>query len=315
MSQSLKVALGQISPVLLNRDATLAKVAAAIEEAAQQGAELIVFGEALVPGYPIWIERTNGAEFNSSIQKQFYRLYLEQSVDIQRGDLAEICVLAKTHGISVYLGLIEKAVDRGGFSVFSSLVYIDEQGQIQSIHRKIMPTYEERLYWAIGDGHGLQTHRKKKFILGGLNCWENWLPLPRAALYAAGESVHIAVWPGSRRNTEQITRFIAQEMVGYCISVSSPLQASDIPNDFPLRSQIVKDEHEWITDGGSCVSDPIGNWVLEPQCFQEAIFYVELDHNKVLEERLLRDPSGHYSRPDITKLSINRDRQNLLGEA
>lgn len=119
-----------------------------------------------------WVSLTNGAEWNSPVQKALHAHYLPNAVRIEEGDLNAVCALAKQYHIAVYLGAIERAQDRGGHSAYCSLVYIDPQGIIQSVHRKLQPTYEERLTWAPGDGHGLQVHPLKQFTVGGLNCWK-----------------------------------------------------------------------------------------------------------------------------------------------
>ena len=147
MKDSLKVALAQISPVLLHKERSLDKVSAAIEEAGQNAAELIVFGESLVPGYPMWLQFTDGAAFDNKRNKEIHARYLEHGVSIAHGDLDDICKLARDHKIAVYLGIAEKAMDRGGHSLYCSLVYINQRGEIKSVHRKLQPTYEERLCW------------------------------------------------------------------------------------------------------------------------------------------------------------------------
>ena len=198
VDQYLKVALAQISPVWLDKEQTLQKVANTITDAAKEQCELIVFGEALVPGYPFWLALTGGAEWNTNVNKEIHAHYMGNAITIENNDLDPICKLARSNKIAVYLGVIERPLDRGGHSIYASLVYINPQGEIKSVHRKLQPTYDERLTWAPGDGNGLQVHPLKKFTVGGLNCWENWMPLPRAALYGQGEDLHIAVWPGER---------------------------------------------------------------------------------------------------------------------
>jgi len=178
---SLTVALAQIAPVWLDRTATLAKVNSYVEQAARQGCGLVAFGEALVPGYPFWLELTDGARFNSPLQKTIFAEYASQAVQPESGHLDEICATAARNRIAVYLGCVERPADRGAHSLYCSLVFIDPEGQIASIHRKLMPTYEERLVWAAGDGHGLRTHSVGPFVVGGLSCWENWMPLARGA--------------------------------------------------------------------------------------------------------------------------------------
>ena len=311
-SEKLKVSLAQISPVWLDRSATLDKVEDYVRQAAAAGSQLVAFGEALVPGYPFWPELTNGAQFNSEVQKELFAHYSSQAVDIDAGDLHSLCEVVRQHSIAVYLGCIERPADRSGQSLYASLVYIAADGQIGSVHRKLCPTYEERLVWSPGDGHGLQVHDLHGFRIGGLNCWENWMPLPRAALYAQGENVHVAVWPGSIRNTEDITRFIARESRSYVLSVASPMHVDWINDNFPHAALVKENAAGWMTDGGSCIAGPDGQWVLAPETETEGLFSAELDLNMVRKERQNFDPSGHYARPDVTSLEVDRTRQSIV---
>jgi len=305
----LRVAIAQIAPAWLDRDATLGKVVDRTGRAAAEEAQLVVFGEALVPGYPFWVERTDGARFESALQKSLYAHYLSQGVCIEAGDLDPVRKVARDQGIAVYLGIMERAADRGGHSLYCSMVYIDPEGAIGSVHRKLMPTHEERLVWAIGDGHGLRTHRLGPFTLGGLNCWENWLPLARASLHAQGEDLHVAIWPGNERNTRDITRFIAEESRSWVVSVSGLMRREDIDARIPHADLLLETADPVMADGGSCVAAPDGAWVLEPVTGREALEIVELDHRRVLEARHSLDPAGHYSRPDVTRLVVDRRRQ------
>ena len=191
-------------------------------------------------------------------------------------------------------------------------MYIDAEGNIGSVHRKLQPTYDERLTWSAGDGHGLRVHSLKQFTVGGLNCWENWMPLPRAALYGQGENLHVAVWPGSDHNTKDITRFIAREARSFVISVSALMTPSDFPSDTPHLEELLKKAPKVLANGGSCIAGPDGEWIVKPVLDREEIIYETLDFNRVLEERQNFDPVGHYSRPDVTKLIVNRERQSTI---
>jgi len=308
----LNVALAQIAPVWLNKEETLEKVKVQINKAAKKEAELIVFGEALLPGYPFWLALTNGAAWNDKVNKELHAHYVRNSVTIENGDLDEICKMAKDNKIAIYLGIIERPKDRGGHSLYASLVYIDATGIIQSVHRKLQPTYDERLTWSPGDGNGLKTHSLKQFTVGGLNCWENWMPLPRAALYGQGENLHVAVWPGSEHNTKDITRFIARESRSFVISVSSLMTIEDFPQDTPHLEKIFENSPKILANGGSCIAGPDGEWIIKPVLDKEKNMYATLDFNRVLEERQNFDPVGHYSRPDVTKLYVNRERQSTV---
>ncbi|WP_136465963.1 carbon-nitrogen hydrolase family protein [Flagellimonas onchidii] len=312
MENLLKVALAQIAPVWLDKKATIQKIETTIKEAASNEAELVVFGEAFLPGYPFWLAYTDGASWDLKINKELHAHYARNSIQIEVGDLDSICELAKAHKIAIYLGMIERAKDRGGHSLYCSLVYINAEGEIKSVHRKLQPTYDERLTWAPGDGNGLKVHPLKQFTVGGLNCWENWMPLPRTALYGQGENLHVAVWPGGLHNTKDITRFIARESRSFVISVSSLMRTSDFPEETPHLDKILKKAPDMLANGGSCIAGPDGEWIIEPLVGQEGLIYETLDFNRVYEERQNFDPVGHYSRPDVTKLTVNRERQSTV---
>lgn len=311
-ANELKIALAQIAPVWLNKTGTIDKIKVAILEAAAEGAELIVFGEGLLPGYPYWLSLADGAAWNKTVVKELHAHYARNSVSIEDGDLEHICALSRKHKMAIYLGIIERPQDRGGHSLYASLVYINQEGEIQSVHRKLQPTYDERLTWSSGDGHGLQVHPLKQFTIGGLNCWENWMPLPRAAMYAQGENLHVAVWPGSDHNTKDITRFIARESRSFVISVSSLMSKADFPADTPHLEEILKKAPERLSNGGSCIAGPDGEFIIAPDIHTEGNIYHTLDFNRVYEERQNFDPVGHYSRPDVTQLSVNRERQSTV---
>ncbi len=311
-SDSLTVGLAQIAPVWLNREQTLLKILQRVDEAAAAGCQLVAFGEALLPGYPFWIERTDGARFNSPVQKELHAHYLDQAVQIDAGHLGAVCQAAGHHQIAVVLGIIERPSDRGGHSLYASLVYVATNGVIQSVHRKLMPTHEERLAWSPGDGHGLRVHSLGRFTVGGLNCWENWMPLARAALYGQGEDLHIAIWPGGVHNTQEITRFIAVESRSYVLSVSGLMRAGDFPQETPHLAAILAGGGERFANGGSCIAGPDGAWVVPPVIDEERLIVAVLDHCRVREERQNFDPAGHYSRPDVMQLQVNRQRQSTV---
>ena len=311
-SDKLKVGIAQIAPVWLNRGQTLEKIIRYAKLAGDYGCRLVAFGEALLPGYPFWIELTDGARFNSRVQKDIHAHYMDQAVRIEAGHLDDLCHAAAQKQIAVFMGCIERALDRGGHSLYCSLIYIDPKGAIQSIHRKLMPTYEERLTWAPGDGHGLRVHRLEPFTVGGLNCWENWMPLARAAMYAQGEDLHVAVWPGGIHNTADITRFIAKEARSYVLSASGLMRKCDFHAQTPHLDRILANSPDFPANGGSCIAGPDGEWVVEPCIEEERLIVATIDHQCIRAERQNFDPAGHYARPDVTQLTLNRKRQSTL---
>lgn len=310
-SDNITVALAQMTPIWLDRHATLNKVLDWINQAAEAGAKLVVFPEASVPGYPFWLEHSDAARFESDLQASIHAHYVDQAVSIDEGMLAPVCAEAARCRIWVMLGCIERTRSRG-MSLYCSLVTIDEHGALRNVHRKLMPTYEERLSWSPGDGHGLHTFPFGAFQLGGLNCWENWMPLARAALYGQGEDLHVAVWPGSRRNTEQITPFMAREGRSYVLSVSSVLTQQSLPAELPWPEPVTALLPEVMADGGSCIARPDGSWLVEPVVGTEKLIVAELDHREVRKARHNFDPFGHYSRPDVLNLQLNRARPSGL---
>jgi nitrilase len=305
----LNIATVQAHPLWLDKKATTAKVVGFIEEIAKRGGDVAVFSETFLCGYPYWVCRTNGAAFNDPMQKVAYSAYLDTAVDVTGPEIKEICEAAAEFDVFVFLGASERGPGGASGTVYCSLIAIDPRTGVVGVHRKLQPTHDERLVWGRGDGAGLRAHEFKGVRLGGLNCWENWMPQARHALYADGIDVHISVWPGWSVLTRDITRFISMEGRVYTVAASGLLSLDDIPSDFPMIEEVRAQYENEMFDGGSGMTGPDGEWIVGPCVGKEEILIAEVDPARVRQERLMFDVAGHYSRPDVFEVKVHRGRQ------
>jgi nitrilase len=308
----MKVAVAQARPVWLDKEATAAKVVRILEDCRRQGADVAVLPETFLAGYPFWVCRTNGAAFNDPVQKHAYALYVEAAVTADGPELQLVREAAGDLGVFVFLGATERGDGGASSSVYCSMVAIDPERGIVGVHRKLAPTHDEKLVWARGDGHGLRTYTHHGLRLGGLICWENWMPQARFALYAQGIDVYVSIWPGWSGLTRDITRFIAQEGRVYSVAASGLLSLEDVPGDFPRLDEISARYDNDLFDGGSGIVAPDGNWVAGPAVGTETVLVADVDPHLIHEERLMFDVAGHYSRPDIFDSRVNRARQRAM---
>lgn len=305
----MRVAAAQLRPIWLDPALTTKKVLSYVEQAADAGVDVIAFSETFVSGYPFWMCRTNGGAFDDPQQKEAYARYLEAAVEATGPELSEIAQAAQDFNIFVVLGFTERGVRAAHNSTFCALASIDPGRGLVGVHRKLAPTHDERLVWARGDGHGLRAHPFRGTRLSGLCCWENWMPQARHALYADAAEVHFAVWPGWSGLTPDITRFIAMEGRVYSVAASGLLSYDDVPGDFPMLDEMRANFPELPFDGGSCIAGPDGQWLAPPLCGQEGLVIADIDPHRVRQERLMFDPTGHYSRPDVFHTVVSRERQ------
>ena len=304
----MRVAAAQIAPVLLDRERTLAKILDYSQRAASDGARLVAFPEAVLPGYPIWLARTHGSAFNDPLQKQIHARYLDQGVELPGPVLDSLLEASRDLKLSMVVGVMERGRAAGRGTLYATALSIDPTGEWFA-HRKLVPTYEERLAWGPGDGYGLRVREVEGFRVGALNCWENWMPAARMALYSQGEEVHVSIWPGSPSNTRDISQFTAREGRVYVVAASGVLRAEDIPTDFPGREAILATAEDGILQsGGSRIVAPDGT---ELGCLdrpEEGLVLADLDRELLDGERQNFDVAGHYYRRDVFRFEVDRRR-------
>jgi len=297
----LKVGIIQIEPLFLDAQQTWNKLKDYIIEASNKGAKLVTWGETLIPGYPSWVSISHGAKFNDDFQKKVYAKYWNESLTpIVDPIIKDMEKLSKELNIMMMGGVAEK--EQG--STYCTMITI-KNGEILGRHRKMKPTYEERLVWADANPKGVQLKTFPTEIgnIGGLNCWENWIPYARAALHKQDEFVHVSIWPGSIRLTKDICKFMSLEGRYYCIGASGLLSAGTL-HDFLNNMGYNGDttlftDKEYYYDGGSLIYSPIGECIAGPLLKKEGILIADLNKDLILEERQNFDYSGHYSRFDI----------------
>jgi nitrilase len=307
-ARRLRVAAVQDAPAFLDPKVTTERIIARIQEAAAQGVALLAFPETFLPGYPMWFSVTGGAAFDEPGQKAAYAQYVAAAVRLDGPELAHIGEAAREFNVSLVLGVVERAAGPASASVYATAVSIDAERGIVGAHRKLVPTWEERLVWTPGDGHGLRVHRLSGVAVSVLNCWENWMPQARFALWAQAPAVHVAIWPGSARLTRDITRFVALEGRCFVISASGVMHRSDIGDRFVLRDALPEDGG-YLPSGGSAIAAPDGQWLVEPREHERGLVIAELELDAVLRARHNLDVAGHYHRPDVFMLRVDRSRR------
>jgi nitrilase len=301
---SIKVAVIQKPPVLLDRAKTIAVACHSIEEAARAGASLLVFPEAYIPGYPTWIWRLRPGG-DMKLSNEIHARLRANAVDLDRGDLRPLQDAAAEHRVTVVVGVNEIDSRFSGTTLFNSVVVIGPDGTLLNRHRKLMPTNPERMVWGMGDASGLRVVDTPAGRLGSLICWESYMPLARYALYAQSIEIYIAPTWDSGENWLCSMRHIAREGGCWVISTATALQGADIPDDFPERDRLFTPE-EWINDGGAVVVAPSGAIAAGPLVRQRGILYAEVDVEAARQARRSLDVCGHYARPDLFSLEVNR---------
>jgi nitrilase len=301
---STKVAVIQIPPVLLDRAKTIGRALESIDAAVRAGAGLLVFPEAYIPGYPTWIWRLKPGG-DMALSNELHARLRQNAVDLGGNDLAPIEEAAAKHGVTIVIGLHE--IDRrfSGTTLFNTVVVIGPDGKLLNRHRKLMPTNPERMVWGMGDATGLKVVDTPAGRLGCLICWESYMPLARYALYAQDIEIFVNPTWDHGETCLATMRHIAREAGSWVIATATALQGGDVPDAFPERERLFEPE-EWINDGDAVVITPSGAIAAGPLNREKGILYADIDAEAARRARRSLDVCGHYARPDIFSLSVNR---------
>ena len=306
-----KIAIVQESPVLLDREKTIAKAIHLVEQAVSDGAELIVFPEAYISGYPAWIWRLRpGGDWG--VSEELHSRLLDSSVDIDGGDLKPLCDVAKNNKITIVCGLNERDSKLSKATLYNTVVIIGKDGDILNRHRKLMPTNPERMVWGFGDGSGLNVVDTPAGRVGTLLCWENYMPLARYTLYSQGVEIYVAPTYDSGDDWIGTMQHIAREGRCWVICSGVALTNNDIPSDFPDREILYPANEEWINPGDSAVIAPGGEIIAGPMRQEKGILFAEVDSQRVGIAKRDLDITGHYSRPDIFTLNVDSRPQSPI---
>ena len=304
MLMAVKLAVVQAPPVLLDRAATIALICERMAEVAAAGATMVVFPEAYIPGYPTWVWRLKPGG-DMALSGEIHARLREQSVDIIRGDLDPIRAASARLGLTTVCGMHERDAEFSGTTLFNTVVVIGPDGALLNRHRKLMPTNPERMIWGTGDASGLRVVDTPAGRIGTLICWENYMPLARYGLYA--QNLDILVAPTWDCGDEWVAsmRHIAREGGCWVVATGTAIETSDIPESFPGRAALFPFD-EWLCDGGALVVRPMGKIEAGPLNRDKRILYADIDPEAAARARRSLDVTGHYARPDIFRLSVDR---------
>ena len=301
----MRVAAVQAAPALLDLSASLDRLETWTGRAAGEGAQLVAFGETWLTGYPAWLEESPEAALwgHPGARAVFQRL-VENSVEVPGPAADRMARLAREHGVTLVVGVHERA----GRTLYNTQLTFGPDGSLVRRHRKLMPTYHERMVWGQGDGAALAAVAVNGARVGSLVCWEHWMPLARQALHDSGEEIHVAGWPGVHEMHQVASRSYAFEGRCFVLAVGSILRVGDMPAELPPRPERGRDPEAFMIRGGSAIIAPNGRYLAGPVYDEETVLVAECDLSEITRESLTLDVSGHYSRPDVFEFRVRRAR-------
>jgi predicted amidohydrolase len=316
-STMVNLAAIQAAPIYLNLERSLAKALNLISEAAAKHAQLAVFPETWLPGYPAWLDHCRDvALWNHPPVKKIFARMFENSVTIPGPVTDTLAAAAREHQMTIVIGVNERVNDGAGRgTLYNTLLTIGPTGQILNRHRKVMPTFSERLVWGQGDNAGVHSVETPVGHVGGLICWEHWMPLTRQALHLSGEDIHAAAWPAVKEMNQVASRHYAFEGRCFVVAAGAIMRSRDLPKELEPVAALAKDPDAFVLNGGSAVIGPDGLYVAGPAFDCEALVLARVNLDRIREENLTLDVTGHYSRPDLFDLKIRQTDPGRMTQA
>ncbi len=313
--QKLRIAAIQVAPVYLDLAASVRKAIGLMKKAAKKGAKIVAFGETWLPGYPAWLDYCpDAALWNHPPVKQVFARLRENSVTVPGKEVAVLARTARKLGVTVVMGVNER-VDSGpgNGTLYNTLLTITPDGRVGNHHRKLVPTYTERMIWGQGDGSGLEAAQTPHGRVGGLICWEHWMPLARQAMHNSGEHIHAAVWPTAHDLHHLASRHYAFEGRCFVICVGLIMPASDLPRELQRPARTNGKVPKLVCRGGSAIFAPDGRCLAGPVFDRETILTADIDLAEIDQEKMTLDVTGHYARPDVFEFGIRTRSANRPG--
>jgi nitrilase len=299
----LKVAAAQAAPVFLNREKTVEKACELIAKAAEAGARLVVFPEAFIAGYPDWAWVV--PNYNAKVLNELHTRLIDNAVTIPDESTKRLCDSARRRKIHVVMGMHERNAEASNASVYNTILFINDRGEIMGKRRKLIPTGAERMVWAQGDGCAMDAFDTPFGRISGLICWENFMPLARQTVYAAGTQILATPTWDKSDNWLASLQHIAREGGVFVVNCCMAIRMDDIPDSFEFKT-FYPSEREWISVGNSCVINPKGEMIAGPLEAKEDLVIAEVDLDEIIAAKRMFDAAGHYARPDIFSFSVRR---------
>jgi predicted amidohydrolase len=297
----IKLGIGQFSSVHLDLEESLKKLKGILLDASNKGVHLLVMGETWLSGYPAWIDHCPDiSRWDYNPMKEVFLKMYENSITVPGKEFDSICNMVSESRLILVIGVNERVEQGAGQgTLYNSVLTLSEDGQLLNHHRKLMPTYTEKLLYGLGDGRGLKSAETTIGKISASICWEHWMPLTRQLLHDSGEHIHIALWPSVHEMHQIASRHYAFEGRCFVVAAGQMLKAKDFPHELALPDYLQTNLQNWVLHGGSCIIGPGGKYVVEPVFDKEELIVGEINTDEIIKERMTLDTSGHYQRRDI----------------